>query len=269
MSASRQIRALTTSARALSFRTTSAPIRTGFAQVSRAAVVPSYSRSFSASVVKSKGGATDVTLAQKLAEEVTYEKNVTAEEGTPEWLTAFQQEGVWKIETADGSDEVVLHRTFGNEEIRLMFTTADIDTSAEPGMLEGEDEEGNPIEDTEEPSYPIRTAITITKPNGAPGALTIDAICQDGLFTLENIAFYKDTKLGTELSADADWKRRGLYMGPQFDHLDVNVQDQFEAFLRERSISEGLALFIPEYAEYKEQLEYVRWLENVKNFIEA
>lgn len=32
---------------------------------------------------------------------------------------------------------------------------------------------------------------------------------------VDAISFYKDSKIGTELSADADWKRRGLYIGPQ------------------------------------------------------
>lgn len=33
----------------------------------------------------------------------------------------------------------------------------------------------------------------------------------------------------------------------------MNVQEEFEKFLRERGIAESLALFIPEFAEYKEQ----------------
>jgi Mitochondrial glycoprotein len=33
----------------------------------------------------------------------------------------------------------------------------------------------------------------------------------------------------------------------------VGVQEEFEKFLQERGINESLALFIPEYAEYKEQ----------------
>ena len=32
---------------------------------------------------------------------------------------------------------------------------------------------------------------------------------------IENISFYDDAKLGTDLTAEADWKRRGLYIGPQ------------------------------------------------------
>lgn len=51
--------------------------------------------------------------------------------------------------------------------------------------------------------------------SGAPGALTVDAMCQDGAFIVDSISFYSDAKVGTELTAEADWKRRGLYIGPQ------------------------------------------------------
>lgn len=102
--------------------------------------------------------------------------------------------------------------------------------------------------------------------------MSIDAIVQDGAFVVDNISFYKDGKLANDATAEADWKRRGLYIGPQvqhqlptaspqplisftlkFDHLDVNVQELFERYLEERGINSALALFIPEYAEYKEQ----------------
>ena len=33
----------------------------------------------------------------------------------------------------------------------------------------------------------------------------------------------------------------------------MGVQDEFEKFLRERGIDENLALFVPEYSEFKEQ----------------
>ena len=32
---------------------------------------------------------------------------------------------------------------------------------------------------------------------------------------IDNISFYNDAKVGTELTAEADWKRRGYYIGPQ------------------------------------------------------
>lgn len=39
----------------------------------------------------------------------------------------------------------------------------------------------------------------------------------------------------------------------KFDHLDVNVQEAFEAYLDERGIGASLAAFIPDFAEWKEQ----------------
>jgi len=86
-----------------------------------------------------------------------------------------------------------------------------------------------------------------------PGALNVDMSCQDGQFVIENASFYDDAKVGTDLTADADWKRRGLYIGPPFDTLDVGLQDEFEKYLQERGVNETVAAFIPEYCAYKEQ----------------
>lgn len=70
----------------------------------------------------------------------------------------------------------------------------------------------------------------------------------------------------------------------QFETLDESVQAQFESYLEERGIATDLALFIPNFAEFKEQrgtydehilsiahtsIEYCSWLENVKKFVDA
>ena len=100
-------------------------------------------------------------------------------------------------------------------------------------------------------------------------------MCQEGSFVIDNISYYNDAKVSTELTAEADWKRRGFYLGPQvsadamsggvkldaydddtrfqFDTLDVSLQDEFDKFLQERGINQTLAYFVPEYAEHKEQ----------------
>jgi len=110
---------------------------------------------------------------------------------------------------------------------------------------------------------------------------------QEGAFVIEHISYYDDAKLGTELTPDADWKRRGLYMGPSFDTLDVSLQDEFDSFLKERGVNDAVAHFIPQFAEHKEQKvcrfflfdlgslklilcaqEYVKWLKKVQGFID-
>lgn len=44
--------------------------------------------------------------------------------------------------------------------------------------------------------------------------MTIDAVAQDGMFLVDNVTLYPDEQVGTELTPEADWRRRGMYMGP-------------------------------------------------------
>ncbi|KAH9923025.1 mitochondrial glycoprotein [Amylocystis lapponica] len=220
------------------------------------------SRTFSLSARRLGEGASDVTLSQKLAEELRYEKEAAAE-AEPDFLRTFKSQGVWTIEDVAGNDEVALSRKFGNETIRLMFSIADIQSEQENEFEEGQEETANP-EDEPVHSYPIRCSFSITKA-GSPGALTVDAMCQEGSFVLDNISFYNDARIGTELTAEADWKRRGLYIGPQFDTLDVAVQEEFEKYLQERGIGESSHSLCPSTRSSKSR----SWLQNVKTFVEA
>lgn len=88
-----------------------------------------------------------------------------------------------------------------------MFSIADI---APEEDFEMETENG----EEETPAPAIRVSLSITKNNG-PGAMNVDLICEDNHLSVENISFYDSAKLGTELTAEADWNRRGLYIGPQ------------------------------------------------------
>lgn len=218
-------------------------------------------------------GESDVELSTRLAQEIEYERdnssiNSSEQSNEPGFLTNFRSQGIWKIEDQPGSDEIALIRDFGNEHIRVLFSIGDIGETTDADELEeSEDVNETKEEEEETPAFPVRCAITISKQS--QGALTIDAQAVDGSFTIENISFYKDAKLATDLTAEADWARRGLYIGPQFDTLDQTVQEQFEHFLEERGIATELALFIPNFAEFKEQREYCAWLENVKSFVDA
>ncbi|TDL22887.1 hypothetical protein BD410DRAFT_722313, partial [Rickenella mellea] len=81
------------------------------------------------------------------------------------------------------------------------------------------------------------------------GTLTFDTLLQEGAFVVDTIPYYSDSALGTDLTAEADRKWRGLYIGPRYDQLDTGVQEELEKYLEERGIGEGLAMFIPEYAK--------------------
>ena len=231
-------------------------------------------RTFATSLRRFGQGETDSDLCASLQQEITYEREASEAAGgadvDPEWLSQFRSEGVWNIEDKPGSDEIALTRSFGNEQIRVLFSIGEIDTAEPTEELDADETDqmaSGGTEDEFEGSFPVRCAINITK--AKRGSLNIDAQAQDGQFMIENITFYRDDALATELTADADLARRALYIGPQFETLDENLQAQFESFLAERGIATNLALFIPNYAEYKEQREYCGWLEGVKSFVEA
>jgi len=120
-------------------------------------------------------------------------------------------------------------------------------------------------DDDPEPTFPARVNVTIEKPNS--GALQIEAIAQDGMIVIDNVFYHRSTRLANAQTAEADWERRGIYAGPPFGNLDEDLQVLLERYLDERGINTALALFVPDYIDYKEQREYVQWLESVHNFV--
>ncbi|KAJ3056345.1 Mitochondrial acidic protein mam33 [Rhizophlyctis rosea] len=197
-------------------------------------------------------------LVNKLKEERTYELENTEKE--PEFVKEFTTRGIWKIEDKTGEKEVTLKRTFGNESIKVLFST-DALTDSEPM----EQEEGE-----EESSVPIPVSIIIEK-TGSPdvGALEISATAQDASFFIEAVSHSSSASILNDQTAEGDWIRRGKYNGPVFHDLDENLQDTFHDWLRERGFDEQLAEFLPQYIELKEQKEYTSWLGNVEKFVKT
>jgi complement component 1 Q subcomponent-binding protein len=115
----------------------------------------------------------DVVLSQKLQEELQYEKTAVTYASEPEFLKSFKEEGLWKIEDVAGQDEVALTRTFGNENIRLVFSIADIQAQEdEPAYDDEEGGEDAASEDEPIHSYGVRVGFSVTKVRPSPIPLT-------------------------------------------------------------------------------------------------
>ncbi|KAJ4953462.1 hypothetical protein NE237_030294 [Protea cynaroides] len=67
-------------------------------------------------------------------------------------------------------------------------------------------------------------------------------------------------------------KRDGLparpYVGPDFKDLDDELQNAYQEFLEERGVNDELAVFLHGYMVNKDRTEFIRWLGNVRSFIE-
>ena len=84
------------------------------------------------------------------------------------------------------------------------------------------------------------------------------------MIVLQNVIYHNSSDLLKAKSAESDYQSEGLYAGPEFGNLDEDLQVLFERYLDERGINTALALFVPDYIEFKEQREYLTWLESMK-----
>jgi len=233
-------------------------------------------RLLSSTAVRREAG-TNSALSAALQEELKYEEETDGKASNPpDFLQEFQRKGIWKIQESPGKDEAVLTRSYGNEKIRLEFSVLDLmsptdETEFDDFNMRSKGEEGaaeTEDESNDTPPPPIRVNIAINK-RGVEGALAIEATVQDGSFLIDGASYFAEGGLAFDSSAEGDWKRRTLYLGPQYDRLELGVQEKFDEYLKEREIDDDLALFIPEYAEWKEQKEYISWLGHVKRFVDA
>ncbi|EDN07022.1 hypothetical protein HCAG_03553 [Histoplasma mississippiense (nom. inval.)] len=243
-------------------------------------------------------GQSDLELAAKLNEEMKYEQNDSSVETLPESVQYYIDNCPFEIQHKEGEDEVVLTRTFGDEKIRVAFSLSDIqdltendsaladehdDLDAPTNERQGRgsqvpvapedkvsdaDQEEEGFEDEDQvPSYPARVSVTIEKKG--KGAMQIETIAQDGFIQIQNVGYFAKADLANAASAEKEWTRQSLYSGPPFGNLDEDLQTLMERYLEERGVDSALALFVPDYIEFKEQQEYIRWLRNLKTFIEA
>ena len=77
---------------------------------------------------------------------------------------------------------------------------------------------------------------------------------------IESIGYFSSPSVAEAGTAEADWKRKNIYAGPPFGNLDEDLQILLERYLDERGVNTLLALWVPEYIDWKEQREYLSWL---------
>jgi complement component 1 Q subcomponent-binding protein len=258
--------------------------------------------STSSSLRKAAAAESDEELSAKLDSEIQLEQEMKSSEQEPASIKDFLQNSSFDLVDTPGQEDVKLVRDFGEEKITVSFSIADINNydpySESPEESFEEDEFSDSIQNSnkqdhvqstggarsanaeeayeneegefdEESAAPTRLTITIEKPSKGKGALTIDASCDGGNIMVDNLYYYEDVNVAKMETPEAAQKRATLYPGPPFGSLDEDLQVLVDRFLEERGIDQAMAVFIPDYVDVKEQREYLRWLNNVKTFIDA
>lgn len=236
----------------------------------RAVLRPVVNRSFSVAMGLRNKASADATLLQALESELRIEKEQEAEsQGQFADLKAYLESSGFQVkEAADGKDEVHLYKKDGSEVVNVYFSASDVVMSE--NLLEDEEEqmydeaEEEQI-DVEGEDAPIRVNIVIERANGALG---VEGIVQSDAFVWESIIPYESSELALGDSAEAEYLRRGVYQGPAFAHLDPELQAALVEFFESRGINDELALFVANYASYKEQQLYMNsWLAKIAKIV--
>jgi len=264
-----------------------------------AAITLNRTSAFSTTIARRAADAeNDAELSAKLSSEIQIEEDIKASEQEPSSVKDFLANTVFEIEDTPGNELVKLTRSYNDEKITVSFSIADISNydpfGRDPALEdeEGFDEEGlqgsgnqsgnrtanpaeeEPLEEEEEdedlePAAPVSLSILVEKPGKSAGALSIDATAQNGNIAVENIFYFEDAAIARAETPEAAQRRADIYPGPPFGTLDEDLQVLMERFLEDRGISQSLAVFVPDYVDVKEQREYVRWLNQVKTFVDA
>lgn len=166
-----------------------------------------------------------------------------------------------------GSMEVVLTGQVGSDAIRVKFDAQDVveleedfeggdeDFDEDDEANYAEDDANDEDEDDEEDELPgIRFVADITRENEG---LQFECVASSNL-TVERVRFLSDFS--------ADDERDSAYFGPNFADLELDLQEKFYDYLAERKIDDELAQFITQFADLKEQREYLAFLERAESF---
>lgn len=137
-------------------------------------------------------------------------------------------------------------------------TSGNIRTAPEDKIAPSDREGDLDAESSPEPGYPVHVNVTIEKPG--KGCMYAECLVEDGVFQIMELQHFDKVDIANPQSADKHWARGSVYAGPPFGNLDEDLQVLLERYLEERGIDTATAAFIPDYIDFKEQREYVRWL---------
>ncbi|KAL9230158.1 hypothetical protein vseg_005545 [Gypsophila vaccaria] len=189
---------------------------------------------------------------KKLIEVVNSEIEVAEQSDDHGKTVAAPADFPFSIVDNPGEQTVSLSREYNGESITVEVSM--------PNLLTGEEDEGEDGDDDEEPgsesSVPL--LVTIIKKDGNSPYLEFD--CS---------AFPDEIRINSLSMKNPETDDQLAYEGPDFADLDENLQKGFLKYLEIRGVKPSTTNFLHEYMIEKDNKEYVRWLKDVKSFVEA
>ncbi|KAK7294002.1 hypothetical protein RJT34_16885 [Clitoria ternatea] len=151
------------------------------------------------------------------------------------------------IDGRPGERWITLRRQYADEEVKVEVTMFD-------GAVPASSANGE-VANSDEMQLHITLIVTISKGEG--GVLEIMCSAWPDSIEIKRLLLCGNVKVPAE-----------PYAGPEFRELDDELQDSLYDFLEVRGIDDELAVFLHQYMKHKDKVEFIRWMERVKSFIE-
>ncbi|PVU94750.1 hypothetical protein BB561_002281 [Smittium simulii] len=259
---------------------------------------------FSTSTAAKYSAETDNSLLETLKEEISYEKEQSDADSSTDFIDSFTEKTGFVIQDTPGNHQVTMTKNDGSETITIKFSINDLsnldplrsqfDSFNQNGIQDdnvnfSEFDEAKYAEhmaassknksaaatdnmqesesqlDEEEANFDVNFNLVIAKPN-AP-TLFFDLLAREGCIGVNQMNFFNNPKTALYNSSEAQFARDSSYIGPTYAHLSEDLKNNVDSFFEARGIDAGLTMFMQDYIEFKEQKEYLRWLEQFKAFI--
>lgn len=222
------------------------PVLSASRRVQRPAV--QHIRCFSASSAVQK-------LQQGLTNELQFEKENYSK---PETLAKLPKE--WTLTDKPGDVNLKIEKSLGNGKKCVIEwqLVSPFDPEMDDMEGQGENQQDAPPPPTDETDF----TVTIQTESGEKG-LTYFCNTQQGeghRFIVGNVKTWSSAEERDSV---------GAYSGPDFEDLESSLQESMDEYLTEIGVTDEIYDFIDGSAIDKELREYMRWLENLKDFMKA
>lgn len=203
-------------------------------------------------------------LARELAEEERLESNVMPEDLAN--LLSNHIEPTWRLVDTPSHAVVRLHRreTVSGSKVVVRFHCQDTLPPDLDLLQQGIDAitPENESDEDEDPD-PVRFDVIVTR---AGKSLVFRCISDNAAAVVEGTVVRNEDDQET---TKVDPNNSDLYEGPDFTDLPEDMQSALTDFVQTTcGVDENLAAFVSMYADYKEQVEYLRWMEGVSSLVD-
>jgi Mitochondrial glycoprotein len=171
----------------------------------------------------------------------------------------------WKIVTSDDTAMTKLYKTIDAVKVQVCFHCQD----ATERMAEhdeddvGGDNDAQDDEQREEEPASVRCTVSVTK---AGKTMFMVCIAEDAMIRIQSTAM-----AGADQDIDvlhSSGVNSNLYQGPEFAELAEDLQDAFHAYIEDSlGINADVAAYVIMQFDYKEQCQYVNFLQGTKTFL--